>query len=90
MLTQFISDTLGKDFAEADDIKHRFFAEEDALDEESSAVRLMQTSVSNFTRRFAREVNRSIVMYRRQKAAMQLSVSLLQVKALILLWFARN
>ena len=67
MLTQFISDTLGKDFAEADDIKHRFFAEEDALDEESSAVRLMQTSVSNFTRRFAQEVNRSIVMYRRQK-----------------------
>jgi len=67
MLTQFISDTLGKDFAEADDIKHRFFAEEDALDEDSSAVRLMQTSVSNFTRRFAQEVNRSIVMYRRQK-----------------------
>lgn len=66
-LTQFISDTLGKDFAEADDIKHRFFAEEDSLDEESSAVRLMQTSVSNFTRRFAQEVNRSIVMYRRQK-----------------------
>ena len=27
----------------------------------------MQTSVSNFTRRFAQEVNRSIVMYRRQK-----------------------
>lgn len=66
-LTQFISDTLGKDFAEADDIKRRFFAEEDALDKESSAVKLMQTSVSNFTRRFAQEVTRSIVMYRRQK-----------------------
>lgn len=68
-LTQFISDTLGKGFSESDEIKHRFFAEEVDLDEESSAYKLMQTCMSNFSRRFAQEVNRSIVMYRRQKGA---------------------
>ena len=68
-LTQFISDTLGKGFSESDEIKHRFFAEEGDLDEESSAYKLMQTCMSNFSRRFAQEVNRSIVMYRRQKGA---------------------
>lgn len=66
-LTQFISDTLGKGFTESDDIKHRFFAEEETIDKESSAFKLMQTCISNFSRRFAQEVNRSIVMYRRQK-----------------------
>ena len=68
-LTQFISDTLGKGFSESDEIKHRFFVEEGDLDEESSAYKLMQTCMSNFSRRFAQEVNRSIVMYRRQKGA---------------------
>ena len=68
-LTQFISDTLGKGFSESDEIKHRFFAEEGGLDEESSAYKLMQTCMSNFSSRFAQEVNRSIVMYRRQKGA---------------------
>ena len=68
-LTQFISDTLGKGFSESDEIKHRFFAEEGDLDEESSAYKLMQTCMSNFSHRFAQEVNRSIVMYRRQKGA---------------------
>lgn len=68
-LTQFISDTRGKGFSESDEIKHRFFAEEGDLDEESSAYKLMQTCMSNFSRRFAQEVNRSIVMYRRQKGA---------------------
>ena len=68
-LTQYISDTLGKGFTEADEIKHRFFAEEADLDEESSAYKLMQTCMSNFSRRFAQEINRSIVMYRRQKGA---------------------
>ena len=68
-LTQFISDTLGKGFSESDEIKHRFFAEETGLDEESSAYKLMQTCIANFSRRFAQEVKRSIVMYRRQKGA---------------------
>ena len=68
-LTQFISDTLGKGFSESDEIKHRFFVEEGDLDDESSAYKLMQTCISNFSRRFAQEVNRSIVMYRRQKGA---------------------
>lgn len=68
-LTQFISDTLGKGFSESDEIKHRFFAEEGGLDEESSAYKLMQTCIANFSRRFAQEVKRSIVMYRRQKGA---------------------
>lgn len=68
-LTQFISDTLGKGFSESDEIKHRFFTEEGGLDEESSAYKLMQTCIANFSRRFAQEVKRSIVMYRRQKGA---------------------
>jgi type IV pilus assembly protein PilM len=68
-LTQFISDTLGKGFSESDEIKRRFFAEEGGLDEESSAYKLMQTCIANFSRRFAQEVKRSIVMYRRQKGA---------------------
>ena len=68
-LTQFISDTLGKGFSESDEIKHRFFAEESDLDKESSAYKLMQTCIANFSRRFAQEVKRSIVMYRRQKGA---------------------
>jgi type IV pilus assembly protein PilM len=66
-LSQYISDTLGKDFQESEEIKHRFFLEEDSLDSESSAVKLMHTCISNFSRRFAQEVSRSIVMYRRQK-----------------------
>ena len=68
-LTQFISDTLGKVFSESDEIKHRFFDKEEGIDEESSAYKLMQTCIANFSRRFAQEVNRSIVMYRRQKSA---------------------
>jgi Tfp pilus assembly PilM family ATPase len=67
-LTQFISDTLGKGFSESDEIKHRFFDKEEGVDEESSAYKLMQTCIANFSRRFAQEVNRSIVMYRRQKS----------------------
>ena len=66
-LTQIISDTLGKDFLESDDIKNRFFVEENSLEEESSAVKLMQTSIAGFSRRFAQEITRSIVMYRRQR-----------------------
>ena len=68
-LTQFISDTLGKGFSESDEIKHRFFDKEEGIDEESSAYKLMQTCIANFSRRFAQEVNRSIVLYRRQKGA---------------------
>ncbi len=66
-LSQYISDTLGKDFQESEEIKHRFFLEEESLDSENSAVKLMHTCISNFSRRFAQEVSRSIVMYRRQK-----------------------
>ena len=68
-LTQYISDTLGKGFSEADEIKHRYFAEQEQLDEESSAYKLMQTCIANFSQRFVQEITRSIVMYRRQKGA---------------------
>ena len=68
-LTQFISDTLGKGFSESDEIKLRFFEEEADIDEDSSAYKLMQTCMSNFSRRFAQEIDRSILMYRRQKGA---------------------
>ena len=68
-LTQYISDTLGKGFSESNEIKNRFFTEEGDLDEDSSVYKLMQTCISNFSSRFAQEVNRSIVMYRRQKGA---------------------
>ena len=66
-LTQFISDTLGKGFSESEQIKNRFFAEEGDIDEDSSAHKLMHTCINNFSQRFAQEVSRSIVMYRRQK-----------------------
>lgn len=66
-LTQFLSDTLGKSFEESEDIKLRFFKDETEIDEESSAFSLMQTCMANFSRRFAQEVNRSVLMYRRQK-----------------------
>lgn len=66
-LTQFLSDTLGKSFEESEDIKLRFFKDETEIDEESSTFSLMQTCMANFSRRFAQEVNRSVLMYRRQK-----------------------
>lgn len=66
-LTQIISDNLGKDFQESDEIKNRFFVEEKSIDEESSAYKLMKTSVSSFSRRFSQEIQRSILMYERQQ-----------------------
>lgn len=68
-LTQFISDSLGKTFGESDQIKQRYFDEENTLDTDSSAYKLMQSCISNFSSRFAQEIKRSIVMYRRQKGA---------------------
>ena len=68
-LSQMISDKLGKGFAESNEIKHRFFAEEEEIDHESSAYKLMQSCISDFSIRFANELKRSISMYRRQKNA---------------------
>ena len=48
------------------------FAEEDGLDVSSSAYKLMQSCIANFSQRFAQEVNRSIVMYLRQKGATEI------------------
>ena len=66
-LSQFISDTVGKGFTESDEIKHRFFQEEGSIDQESSAYKLIQTCIANFSSRFVEELNRSILMYQRQK-----------------------
>jgi len=68
-LTQGIADSLGKTFAQAEIIKHKFFTGDlDHIDEDSGA-KLLQASADTFTRRMSQEITRSIVSYRRQKGA---------------------
>lgn len=68
-LTQNIADSLGKGFAQAEEIKHRFFGGEHDYSEEDSGARLLNTSEEAFTRRLNQEITRSIVNYRRQQKA---------------------
>ena len=79
LLTQFISDTLGKGFSEADEIKRRFFEEED-VDESSPAYKLMQSCITNFSSRFAQEVNDPLLCTADRKMRVQLNGFLLQEK----------
>ncbi|MEO0510027.1 MAG: pilus assembly protein PilM [Verrucomicrobiota bacterium] len=68
-LTQNIADSLGKTFAQAEQIKHKFFAGELEHTDEDSGAKLLQGSADGFIRRMSQEITRSIVNYRRQKGA---------------------
>lgn len=68
-LTQNIADSLGKNFTQAEEIKHRFFSGETEYSEEDSGSRLLNTSEEAFSRRLNQEITRSIVNYRRQQKA---------------------
>jgi type IV pilus assembly protein PilM len=66
-LTQNIADSLGKSFAQAEEIKHKFFNGELDYSDDDSGAKLLNTCSDSFMRRMSQEITRSIVNYRRQK-----------------------
>jgi type IV pilus assembly protein PilM len=66
-LTQNIADSLGKPFAQAEEIKHRFFNGDLDFSEDDSGAKLLTSCSDSFMRRMSQEITRSIVNYRRQK-----------------------
>ncbi len=67
-LTQSIADSLGKPFAQAEEIKHKFFNGELDYSEDDSGAKLLTSCSDSFMRRMSQEITRSIVNYRRQKS----------------------
>ena len=67
-LTQNIADSLGKPFAQAEAVKHKFFAAENDYSEDDTGAQLLNTCSESFMRRMSQEITRSIVNYRRQKS----------------------
>lgn len=66
-LTQNIADSLGKPFAKAEEIKHKFFNGELDYSDDDSGAKLLTSCSDSFMRRMSQEITRSIVNYRRQK-----------------------
>ena len=66
-LTQNIADSLGKPFAQAEDIKHKFFNGDLDYSDDDSGAKLLTSCSDSFMRRMSQEITRSIVNYRRQK-----------------------
>ncbi|TVP75738.1 MAG: hypothetical protein EA353_13345 [Puniceicoccaceae bacterium] len=66
-LTQSIADSLGKSFAQAEEIKHKFFSGQLEHSDDDSGAKLLASSADSFVRRMSQEITRSIVNYRRQK-----------------------
>ncbi|CAA6690412.1 MULTISPECIES: pilus assembly protein PilM [unclassified Lentimonas] len=66
-LTQNIADSLGKPFAQAEAVKHKFFAEDNGYSADDSGAKLLTSCSESFMRRMSQEITRSIVNYRRQK-----------------------
>jgi len=66
-LTQNIADSLGKPFAQAEEIKHKFFNGELDYSDDDSGAKLLTSCSDSFIRRMSQEITRSIVNYRRQK-----------------------
>ena len=64
-LTQSIADSLGRSFARAEQIKHKFFSEVEHLDDDSR-VQLLTSCGEAFMRRMSQEITLSIVNYKRQ------------------------
>ena len=67
-LTQNIADSLGKTFAQADEIKHKFFSGDLNYSEDDSGTKGLSACADSFIRRMSQEITRSIVNYRRQKS----------------------
>jgi type IV pilus assembly protein PilM len=66
-LTQNIADSLGKPFAQAEEIKHQFFGGQLEYSSDDSGAKLLTSCSDSFLRRMSQEITRSIVNYRRQK-----------------------
>jgi type IV pilus assembly protein PilM len=66
-LTQNIADSLGKPFAKAEEVKHKFFSGELDYSDDDSGAKLLTSCSDSFMRRMGQEITRSIVNYRRQK-----------------------
>jgi type IV pilus assembly protein PilM len=67
-LTQNIADSLGKPFAQSEEIKHKFFNGELDYSDDDSGAKLLTSCSDSFIRRMSQEITRSIVNYRRQKS----------------------
>lgn len=68
-LTQNIADSLGKPFAQAEAVKHKFFAENSGYSDDNSGAKMLTSCAESFMRRMSQEITRSIVNYRRQGGA---------------------
>ncbi|MDQ8208655.1 pilus assembly protein PilM [Coraliomargarita sp. SDUM461003] len=66
-LTQNIADSLGKPFAQAEEVKHKFFSGDVDYSDDDSGAKLLSSCSDSFMRRMSQEITRSIVNYRRQK-----------------------
>ncbi|MDQ8194418.1 pilus assembly protein PilM [Coraliomargarita sp. SDUM461004] len=66
-LTQNIADSLGKPFAQAEEVKHKFFNAGMDYSQDDSGAKLLSSCSDSFMRRMSQEITRSIVNYRRQK-----------------------
>lgn len=66
-LTQNIADSIGKPFAQAEEVKHKFFSGELDYSNDDSGAKLLTSCSESFMRRMSQEITRSIVNYRRQK-----------------------
>ncbi|NBB79420.1 MAG: pilus assembly protein PilM [Verrucomicrobia bacterium] len=66
-LTQNIADSLGKSFAQAEDIKHKFFSGELDYSDDDSGAKLLTSCSESFIKRMGQEITRSVVNYRRQR-----------------------
>ena len=66
-LTQNIADKLGKSFAQAEDIKHKFFNSELDYSDDASGAKLLTSCSESFIKRMGQEITRSVVNYRRQR-----------------------
>ena len=66
-LTQNIADSIGKPFAKADELKHKFFSDDLDYSNDDSGAKLLTSCSESFMRRMGQEITRSIVNYRRQK-----------------------
>ena len=68
-LTQKLADRLGKPFARAEEIKHKFFAGDSDDLEDDSEAKLFRSCSDSFIRRIEQEISRSIVNYRHRRGA---------------------
>jgi len=66
-LTQNIADSIGKPFAQAEQVKRQFFSGKADYSNDDSGAKLLSTCADSFIRRMSQEITRSIVNYRRQK-----------------------